>query len=58
MRRPIEEDEGEIVDSDEEMPLELISSVPDPEDEDKEFKIECENYEEEETDQDTLTNGG
>lgn len=57
MRRPIEEDEGEIVDSDEEMPLELISSVPDPEDEDKEFKIECENYEEE-TDQDTLTNGG
>ncbi|KJA17345.1 hypothetical protein HYPSUDRAFT_46553 [Hypholoma sublateritium FD-334 SS-4] len=54
IRRPIEEQlEGGIADSDEDTPSELISSVPDPEDEDKEFKIECENYEEEETDQDT-----
>ena len=54
MRRPIELEEDfeeENIDSGEDKPPEFISSVPDPEDEEKEFKIECEDYDDEETNQ-------
>jgi len=54
LRKPFEEDlKVEIVDSDEDTRWELISSVPDPEDEDKEFEIECEDYEEQDTKKET-----